>query len=158
MCADFYEPQAAVVRRWVQRRRVFSQRSFHAFIAPLTSDPRKLKQNIEQIDQFINPIISSRLEGYSTIALDDVASYAIAIRHFIEYILLTERQEDQARLIVTSIEELLNSWFRRNNITRSESFARKLESFFESEKHIVSKEFREKGKQKIANSDLHETP
>lgn len=118
---------------WSSKRSVFGQRSCHAFI--IDGQTNLSKEHIEKrLQEFLQITISTAFQ----ISKDDVLSYIDVIRHFIEYQIITDRHEDQARLIVTAVEELLANWLINNNLSTKGTFRERLNLFFSSSNHIVS--------------------
>jgi len=64
--------------------------------------------------QFIEMAYGRVADG--SVTRDAALAYAESIRHFVEYSLLTRSMEDQARLIVTALEQLLRKWEQHSHL------------------------------------------
>lgn len=99
----------SITVKWQYRNNVFGTRSFTGLISTLP-----LRLDSEPTTEFLRRCFAKVQSGEITSEL--ASKYTLAIRHYITYRMLRHRPEDEARLIGTTVEELLTIWEVSQNI------------------------------------------
>lgn len=97
---------------WRRRSNVFGSRTIQGMIPDVYPGLRS-----ENLTNFINRCFQTAFLG--DIRPETIADYIRAIRYYIQYQMITRRGEDQARLITSLTEEVIQKWQRHKQKSTS---------------------------------------
>lgn len=101
--------ETEVVTTWVRHSQVFGQQKINRLIP---SFPYDLSD--KRLAKFIKSIFASISRG--DVSATAASDYIEAVHRYVQYQMITTQGLDQARLITTSIEELVNKWQQHSGL------------------------------------------